>query len=77
MRAGSLLLAMAVVLLIVAPMAALVALTSCSAPERRDNCAASIEPHPKLPYPAGVIVVRCDGVERVRITAKRVYSAQP
>lgn len=52
-------------------------LCACSAPERRDNCAASIEPHPKLPYPAGVIIVRCDGVERVRITAKRVYSAQP
>lgn len=49
--------------------------TSCTpATEQRKNCTTNIEPHPTLPYPAGVIVVTCDGLERARIVARRVYA---
>lgn len=42
--------------------------------EQRKNCTVNIEPHPTLPYPAGVIVVTCDGLERARIVARRAYA---
>ena len=49
-------------------------LTDCSAPEQRTHCSVTVEPHPSQPYPAGVIVVRCDGLERARIVARRAYA---
>lgn len=49
-------------------------LPACSGPEKRDNCTVTVEPHPSQPYPAGVIVVRCDGLERARIVARRAYA---
>jgi hypothetical protein len=49
--------------------------TRCTpATEQRKNCITHIEPHPTLPYPAGVIVVTCDGLERARIVARRIYA---
>ena len=49
-------------------------LAACSAPEQRNHCSVTVEPHPSKPYPAGVIVVRCDGMERARIVARRAYA---
>ena len=42
--------------------------------EQRKNCTVQVDPHPTLPYPAGVIVVTCDGLERARIVARRAYA---
>ena len=61
MRGGSLLLA----LLLVA---------GCSAPEQRKTCTVAIHNHPTLPRPAGRIKVRCDGVDRATIDARRVHA---
>jgi len=46
----------------------------CSgAMEQRKSCTIAIHDHPKLPRPAGRIKVRCDGVDRATIDAKRVH----
>ena len=60
MRGGSLL----IVLLLV----------GCGAPEQRRACTVAIHNHPTLPRPAGRIKVRCDGVDRATIDAKRVHA---
>jgi hypothetical protein len=60
MRGGSLL----IVLLLVA---------GCGAEQRR-ACTVAIHNHPTLPRPAGRIKVRCDGVDRATIDAKRVHA---
>lgn len=60
MRGGSLLL--------------LIWLAGCSAPEQRQTCTVAIHDHPKLPRPAGRIKVRCDGVDRATIDARRVHA---
>lgn len=49
-------------------------LTSCGAPEQRTTCTVAIHDHPELPRPAGRIKVRCDGVDRATIDAKRIHA---
>ena len=51
---------------------ALCLLCACSGPETRKDCEVGIYAHPRLPRPAGRIVVRCDGLERAIIDADKV-----
>ena len=46
----------------------------CGAAEQRQTCTVAIHDHPKLPRPAGRIKVRCDGVDRATIDARRVHA---
>ena len=65
MRGGKCLLAIALAIALL--------LSSCGAEQRRD-CTVGIHNHPTLPRPAGRIKVRCDGVDRATIDAKRVHA---
>lgn len=49
-------------------------LEGCSAPEQRQTCTVAIHDHPTLPRPAGRIKVRCDGLDRATIDARRVHA---
>ena len=53
---------------------ALLLVSGCGAPEQRRACTIAIHNHPTLPRPAGRIKVRCDGVDRATIDAKRVHA---
>jgi uncharacterized lipoprotein YmbA len=52
---------------------ALLLVAGCSA-EQRTTCTVGIHNHPTLPRPAGRIKVRCDGVDRATIDARRVHA---
>ena len=49
-------------------------LVGCGAPEQRISCTVAIHNHPTMPRPAGRIKVRCDGVDRATIDARRVHA---
>ncbi len=65
MRGGRCLLAIALAIALL--------LSSCGA-EQRKACTVGIHDHPTLPRPAGRIKVRCDGVDRATIDARRVHA---
>jgi hypothetical protein len=48
-------------------------LVGCGA-EQRQTCTVGIHNHPTLPRPAGRIKVRCDGLDRATIDARRVHA---
>ena len=65
MRGGRCLLAIALAIALL--------LSSCSA-EQRKTCTVAIHNHPTLPRPAGRIKIRCDGLDRATIDARRVHA---
>lgn len=49
-------------------------LAGCGAAEQRQTCTVAIHDYPHLPRPAGCVKVRCDGLDRATICAKRVHA---